>query len=387
MPTRPLPDHPNLRHLKDQAKDLLQSGAAPTLAAAQFQIARSYGFPSWPKLKVHVETLGLAGPLKSAIDANDLAAVRSLMTHHPALHAAPLGYRNNGPLTWAAECRGGAPTPERLDIARWMIEHGSDVHQGGDGPLMRAALDGRRIPMMELLVAHGADVNARWNGNFPILFAPCETLDPDALAWLLAHGADPHCGALDYLIGTYLRGPDLARCIDLLLAAGARTKYDTPAVLAILRGRIEELREAIARTPALAAERFPDLDFGATGARQLTLKGATLLHVAAEFGSVEAAEALLDAGADVNARAAVDDAGAGGQTPLFHAATQYGDAGLPVVELLLARGADPRSEARVAGHYESPGEVIACTAVGYAERFPGGESRTVALLRARAGLE
>ena len=50
-----------------------------------------------------------------------------------------------------------------------MIENGSDVHQGGDGPLMRAALNDSRIPMMELLVSHGADVNARWHGHFPII--------------------------------------------------------------------------------------------------------------------------------------------------------------------------------------------------------------------------
>jgi hypothetical protein len=42
---------PNLRHLRDQAKDLVHTGAVPTLADAQFQIARQYGFPSWPKLK------------------------------------------------------------------------------------------------------------------------------------------------------------------------------------------------------------------------------------------------------------------------------------------------------------------------------------------------
>ena len=32
------------------------SGAPPLLADAQFQIARQYGFPSWPKLKQHVES-------------------------------------------------------------------------------------------------------------------------------------------------------------------------------------------------------------------------------------------------------------------------------------------------------------------------------------------
>ena len=56
-PTRPLPERPNLRHLKDQAKDLLKTGAAKTLAAAQFQIARLYEFASWPKLKAHVESV------------------------------------------------------------------------------------------------------------------------------------------------------------------------------------------------------------------------------------------------------------------------------------------------------------------------------------------
>ena len=117
------------------------------------------------------------------------------MTRNPELHRAPLGYGKNGPLTWVAECRvpWEPPGPARLAMAKWMIENGSDVHQGGDGPLMRAALKGERIPMMELLVSHGADVNAEWNGDFPIIFAPCESVDPVALKWLLDHGANPNC--------------------------------------------------------------------------------------------------------------------------------------------------------------------------------------------------
>jgi len=50
----------------------------------------------------------------------------------------------------------------------------------------------------------------------------------------------------------------------------------------------------------------PDLDFGSTAARRLKLGGATLLHVAAEYGNVGATKLLLDRGADVNARAALD---------------------------------------------------------------------------------
>jgi hypothetical protein len=52
-PKRPLPDRPNLRHLRDQAKDLLKAGTASSLADAQLQTARLYGFASWPKLKAH----------------------------------------------------------------------------------------------------------------------------------------------------------------------------------------------------------------------------------------------------------------------------------------------------------------------------------------------
>ena len=37
---RPLPDRPNLRHLKDQAKDLLKTGAAASITDAQFRVAR-----------------------------------------------------------------------------------------------------------------------------------------------------------------------------------------------------------------------------------------------------------------------------------------------------------------------------------------------------------
>jgi hypothetical protein len=49
--TRTLPDRPNPRHLKDQARDLLKAGEAESLSDAQFKIARFYGFASWPKLK------------------------------------------------------------------------------------------------------------------------------------------------------------------------------------------------------------------------------------------------------------------------------------------------------------------------------------------------
>ena len=77
MPTSSLPDDPNLGQLRRQAKELRRAvlagepeavalvaehhphGAAAissfTLSAAQLVVARRYEFPSWPRLKAHVE--------------------------------------------------------------------------------------------------------------------------------------------------------------------------------------------------------------------------------------------------------------------------------------------------------------------------------------------
>ncbi len=399
MPTHPeessraLPANPNLRHLKDQAKNLKKAGRAASLSEAQLKIARSYGFASWPKLKSHVESLEEIGQLKLAIDTNDLAEVRRMMTRNPALHRAPLGYGKNGPLTWVAECRvpWEPPSATRLAIAQWMIDHGSDVHQGGDGPLMRAALVGIRIPMMELLVRNDADVNAQWNGNFPILFAPCETVEPKSIRWLLAHGADPNCArprdkhpgtALDYVIGTYSRSPQLAECIDLLVSAGCPTRRNLPSVFDLLRGRLDLLAQHLRSDQSLVHQRFAELDWGSTAYRRMTLRGGTLLHVAAEYANVEAARLLLDCGADVNARAEIDANGIGGQTPIFHAASQFYDYGLPMVEFLVVNGADLTLRAEIPGHYERENEFVECNALEYAQLFPGDQNKTLAFLRA-----
>jgi hypothetical protein len=401
----PLPDRPNLRHLKDQAKDLLKAGAAKSITDAQFRIAHLYGFASWPKLKAHVESFKEIGQLKQAIDVNDLAKVKTMLTRNPALHGAPLGYGKDGPLTCVAECRvpWEPPSVVRLSMAEWMITHGSNVHQGCDGPLMRAALNGYRVPMMELLVAHGADVNAMWHGHFPIIFAPCESMDPVALKWLLDHGADPNLRdprqsaagrsypgtALDYLVASYTRSLErLSACIDVLLEAGGETRYDAPAVLALLRGRLDNLADLIDADPGLVNKRFSELDCGQTGGRLLLLQGATLLHVAAEYGNLAAATLLLDRGADVNARATVDEAGIGGQTAIFHAVTQFDDDGLPVTQLLLDRGADLTVRVKLPGDFERPGEIVECTPLGYALLFGGdAQRRTVTLLRERGGTE
>jgi len=145
-------------------------------------------------------------------------------------------------------------------------------------------------------------------------------------------------------------------------------------VMDLLRGRIDLLAKRLYEDPSLISKRFPDLDFGSTGARRLLLRGATLLHVAAEFGNLEAAQLLVERGADVNAKADIDAAGVGGQTPIFHAVTQFYNLGMPVVEFLVQKGANLSLRVRLPGHYERPEEFADYTPLGYARDFPGNES-------------
>lgn len=99
LPTRSLPDHPDLNQLKRQAKELLDAftagdpnaavevnalyrGATPETFAlhdAQLVIARAYGFESWPKLKAHangVTVNRLIEAIRTGDDAHALAMLK-----------------------------------------------------------------------------------------------------------------------------------------------------------------------------------------------------------------------------------------------------------------------------------------------------------------------
>jgi ankyrin repeat protein len=235
-------------------------------------------------------------------------------------------------------------------------------------PICASQPDSKR----EELVRKGADVNELCWGWFPVIFFPCENLEPERLQELLDQGADPNIrcpkdntAALDYVIQTYPRMPErLTQCIEILLKAGAHTRYDLPGVLPILRNRTAELAALLDADPSLLTRRYPELDCGASGGRLLLLRGATLLHVAAEYGFFDAAQLLLDRGADVNAR------GDYGQTPVFHALTHWNGANPEVAQLLIDRGADLTIRARVPGHYERPGEMLDVDAREYNALFP-----------------
>ncbi len=172
----------------------------------------------------------------------------------------------------------------------------------------------------------------------------CELHSTERLRVAIADGLDVRAPiegkpAITWLTEMYTRSDRFAACLRLLLERGAVA--DDPLTLPVLLNDPEALREMAGITPACLQHR-------ATMACAFTpLTGVSLLHVAAEFGHVEVAGALLALGANVNDRAEVDGDGLGGHTPLFHTVNAHANRSAPVMRLLLDAGA--AAEARVAG--------------------------------------
>ncbi|MEO6597748.1 MAG: ankyrin repeat domain-containing protein [Planctomycetota bacterium] len=138
---------------------------------------------------------------------------------------------------------------------------------------------------------------------------------------------------IDWLVEMYTRSDRFPECVALLLARGA--KLADPRVTAVLLDDATAVAAAVRADTSLLHHRT-------TLVSAFTpLTGATLLHVAAEFGHVRCAEQLLQLGADVNARAAIDEHGLGGHTALFHTVNSNANRSAPVMRLLLDAGAEP----------------------------------------------
>jgi ankyrin repeat protein len=149
-------------------------------------------------------------------------------------------------------------------------------------------------------------------------------------------GLDPRApirgkSLVNWLTEMYSRGDDFAKCLRLLLDRGA--VLDDPVVAPVLLNDAESLRAAIRANPSLLIQRT-------TMVSAFTpLVGASLLHVAAEFGNANAARVLIEMGADVNATASLDEYGLNGHTPIFHTVSSSHNRSAAILKLLLDAGA------------------------------------------------
>jgi hypothetical protein len=160
----------------------------------------------------------------------------------------------------------------------------------------------------------------------------------------LKAGADP-CSPIRgktpvvWLLQEYTRSDRLGDCLRLLLERGAQ--LPDPILTPILMNDAPSIRKAIDMQPSVLLHRTSLVS------AFTSLDGVSLLHVAAEYGNLDAARVLLDAGADVNATADLDEDGLNGHTPIFHTVNSIHNRSEPIMRLLLDAGA--RTDIRLDG--------------------------------------
>ncbi|MBP6508053.1 MAG: ankyrin repeat domain-containing protein [Opitutaceae bacterium] len=172
-----LPERPDLEQLKKQAKELLDNvhaGQAEALVRigkeeieafalndAQRIIAREYGFESWPKLKLHLETrteeAAEARLIQAALDG-DGATVQSILAERPTLRQRSLSV--------------AAALGDETMVAQWLDREPAAVKTKAGPrnwePLLYACFgritggDAARAAIAGQLLTLGADPNAHW---------------------------------------------------------------------------------------------------------------------------------------------------------------------------------------------------------------------------------
>jgi len=226
-PSRPvfggkLPARANLEHLKNEAKQLLKTmrseNPAARLAEAQLLVARSYGFPSWRKLKSCVDALHDFGQqLVNAVHACDLGTMRKILDGHPELvnAAADLPRRDRPSDTISMRLIHLAIAEAKVDVLRLLIERGADLNaRNDDGRLplhdcfeldhddyAKILLDAGAVPdvcaaavygmhdqLQQILEADPASANDLASGNSPLGWSVFGQ-QPKLATMLFEHGA------------------------------------------------------------------------------------------------------------------------------------------------------------------------------------------------------
>jgi ankyrin repeat protein len=210
MESRELPLHPNVDQYKKQAKDLLKAlksrdskaieqirrwhphaveSAEASLADAQLVLARQHSFESWPKLSKYVQELGQPnspfGEFERAVDAivnGDAATLRQLLHENPDLVHARSPREHQATLLHYVSANGVENYRQKspnnaVEIATILLDLGAEVDAVADAYGKSTTLGltatsihplrgGVLIPLLELLLAHGASINGApggWN--------------------------------------------------------------------------------------------------------------------------------------------------------------------------------------------------------------------------------
>lgn len=351
MPFRQLPAHPHLDHLKGQARALRRAfdageaqavarvravlGAQETLKLTEAQrvVAREYGFPSWARLRAHVQAArGVAEAVAAfldALDEQDAARAGEVLRAEPraataSLHvAAALGLeeevrRQLREHPEQVRVRAGRSPSEPL---LWLCA--SPFHGGSP------ARDRGLVASARALLEAGADPDTRSGGAFelPALYFVTGVREATAVARLLLEaGANPDDGESAH----HAAQMGHLRALELLREFGADLDYDAAAYTPLTF-----VLESSAPASASAAQGVRWLlEHGADPNLASGPSGETALHIATRRGfDPEMLRLLLAHGADPASRRA------DGRTPWTLARRGGFD---PLAAVLEAAGAEPQ---------------------------------------------
>ena len=159
------------------------------LADAQFVIARSHGFESWPRFSKHLGSASLKSSVvarfESAADAicdGDVRTLKRLLAEEPRLIHARSTREHNATLLHYVSANGvegfRQKTPKNIvEIAEVLLKSGADVNAeadvygGGATTLGLAATsvhpfrEGVQNPLLQVLLDHGADIDHQTSGG------------------------------------------------------------------------------------------------------------------------------------------------------------------------------------------------------------------------------
>jgi ankyrin repeat protein len=231
-------------------------------------------------------------PLADAAQKKNFDAVQSLLEQQEKVNTA----QGDGmtALHWAVY-------HDDLDVTKRLIKAGADVkakNRYGVMPLSLACTNGNG-EIVELLIDAGADPNATNAGGETVLMTAARTGRRQPVEILLAHKADVNAKERKGQTAImWAAAEGHAEVVDALIEAGAEFRTPlpsgfTPFFFAIREGRIDVVRRLLAAgidvNEAMRPERSAD-------------RGLSPLLLAVENGHFELANALLEAGADPNAQ-------------------------------------------------------------------------------------
>ena len=164
-----------------------------------------------------------------------------------------------------------------------------------------------------------------------------ETHSAEGIRECFSAGIDPNqlCGGepLIYeLTSEYARGPKFKECVKTFVDHGL--DFPDKPLLSVLLDDATSLDSLLGNDKSIVNKEY------SLRCAYTPLDRVSLLHICAEFNHVRCAEVLAKYGADVNARAGIDENGFGGQTPIFHTVNQNLNQSADMLDYLLSKSVD-----------------------------------------------